>query len=113
MASRRRFLIGLATAAPGAAEPTKPAAAAPSGLKQVPRNRTMISSFHANDTQFSESDIWSPYCIGGTHQHGVQLFFEPVAYYSAFADKTHMWLVESYKYSTDFKQLTMKTRSGV
>ena len=97
------------TTAPAAAQP----AAASGALKTVPRNRTLISSFHANDTQYSEADIWNPYCIGGTHQHGVQMFFEPLAYYSAFADKTTMWLAESFKYSTDFKQLVIKTRSGV
>ena len=37
----------------------------------------------------------------------------PYAYYSAFADKEYMWLAESYKYTADFKELTIKTRSGI
>jgi peptide/nickel transport system substrate-binding protein len=111
------------TAAPAAtkpAEPTKPAAAAtapapaPAGqVKPVPRNRTLIVSFHASNTQFPEAEIWSPYCVGGSHQLGAGLFYEPLAYYSAFADKTTMWLAESYKYSPDFKELTIKLRPGI
>jgi hypothetical protein len=86
------------TAAPAAtkpAEPTKPAAAAtapapaPAGqVKPVPRNRTLIVSFHASNTQFPEAEIWSPYCVGGSHQLGAGLFYEPLAYYWGFADLT-------------------------
>jgi len=41
------------------------------------------------------------------------MFYEPLAYYSAFADKEYLWLAESYAYSPDFKELTIKTRSGI
>ena len=39
--------------------------------------------------------------------------FEPLAYYSAFADKMYMWLAESYQFTPDFRQLTIKTRQGI
>jgi peptide/nickel transport system substrate-binding protein len=108
-----------ATTAPAAAPTTAAAPAATTApaaagqVKSVPRNKTLIVSFHSSNTQFTDSEIWSPYCLGGTHQLGAGLFYEPLAYYSAFADKTTMWLAESYKYSPDFKELTIKTRSGV
>ena len=41
------------------------------------------------------------------------IIYEPLAYYSAFADKMYMWLAESYEYTPDFKQLTIKTRQGI
>ena len=41
------------------------------------------------------------------------MIYEPLAYYSAFADKWYMWLAESYEFTPDFKQLTIKTRSGI
>ncbi len=31
----------------------------------------------------------------------------------AFADKEYLWLAESYAYTPDFKELTIKTRSGI
>lgn len=58
-------------------------------------------------------DNWNPYNLGGNHQTGSNLFFEPLSYYSAYADKEYPWLAESYAYSPDFKQLTIKTRSGI
>ena len=51
--------------------------------------------------------------IGSNHQNGPNMIYEPLAYYSAFADKTYMWLAESYEYTPDFKQLTIKTRAGI
>ena len=54
-----------------------------------------------------------PYSIGSNHQNGPGILYEPLAYYSAFADKEHLWLAESYRYSPDFKELTIKTRSGI
>ena len=57
--------------------------------------------------------MWNPYSIGSNHQNGPGIFYEPLAYYSAFGDKEYLWLAESYKYSPDFKELTIKTRSGI
>ena len=57
--------------------------------------------------------MWNPYSIGSNHQNGANLIYEPLAYYSAFADKTRMWLAESYSFAPDFKRLTIKTRPGI
>jgi ABC-type transport system substrate-binding protein len=110
-ASRQTRRATKPAAAP--AEATSRPLSTAGAIKQVPRNRTLIVSFHASNTQFPEAEIWSPYCVGGSHQLGAGLFYEPLAYYSAFADKTTMWLAESAKYSPDFKELTIKLRSGV
>src|SRR5262249_9687091 len=58
-------------------------------------------------------ELWNPSAIGSNHQNGPGILYEPLAYYSAFADKEYLWLAESYKYSPDFKELTIKTRSGI
>ena len=120
---------------PAAAEPTKPSAAAAAkppepakptapeappkvqtvaGLKTVPRNRTLIYLGQGGiQGKYVDHELWNPYAVGANHQNGPNMYYEPVAYYSAFADKEHPWLVESYEYSPDFKTLTMKTRSGI
>jgi peptide/nickel transport system substrate-binding protein len=60
-----------------------------------------------------DHELWNPYAIGSNHQSGPGILYEPLAYYSAFADKEYLWLAESYTYSPDFKELTVKTRSGI
>jgi peptide/nickel transport system substrate-binding protein len=111
------------TAAPTTAPTTAPAAsptaaattaAAGSGqLKDVPRNRTLILAQGGSEGKMQDWNNWNPYNLGGNHQTGSNIFFEPLAYYSAYADKEYPWLAESYVYSPDFKQLTIKTRSGI
>src|SRR5262249_21471451 len=119
-----------AQAAAKPAEPTKPAAAAPAaggapagpsdaakpntaGLKPVARNRTLMHLYGGVQGKYPDYELWNPYAVGANHQTGPNLYYEPVAYYSAFADKELLWLAESYEYSPDFKQLTIKTRSGI
>jgi len=98
----------LATLAPWAAGP---AAAQPAA---VPRDRTMtLVANNGRDGRWADHELWNAYCVGANHQNGAMLIYEPLAYYSAQADKTYMWLAESYKYTPDFKQLTIKTRSGI
>src|SRR5205085_3400557 len=50
---------------------------------------------------------------GANHQTGPNLTHEPLAYYSAYGNKEYLWLASGYDYSPDFKQLTIKLRSGV
>jgi peptide/nickel transport system substrate-binding protein len=111
-------------AAPAAPKPTQPvpaaapAQAAPAAVVkpgEVPRNRTLmvISNSNVKEGRFPDYDLWNPYSVGANHQVGSMLIHEPLAFYSAFADKEHMWLAEGYKYSPDFTELTIKTRSGI
>ena len=97
-----------------AAKPATEGATAPGGLKSIPRNRTLIVIRGGSQGKFTEWNLWNSFIpVGANHQFGAQVMSEPLAFYSAFADKEHMWLAESYKFSDDFKTLTIKTRSGI
>jgi peptide/nickel transport system substrate-binding protein len=105
-----------AAQAPAAAPATAPAAAAaPAGAppRQVPRNRTLFLMWSGTDGKYVDHELWNGYAIGANHQNGLGIIHEPVAFYSAFADKWHPWLADSWKYNPDFTELVIKTRSGV
>ena len=73
----------------------------------------MMTVRGGTDGKHTEQELWSPYVIGSNPQLGGNIIYEPLAFYSAFADKTIMWLAEDYKYSPDYKELTVKTRPGI
>jgi peptide/nickel transport system substrate-binding protein len=80
----------------------------------VPREKTLVLIKNGGrDGRWVDYELWNPYSIGANHQTGPNIIYEPLAYYSAFADKTYMWLAESYTFNEDFKQLTIKTRPGI
>ena len=63
-------------------------AIAAGGLKDVPRNRTLVTVRDGGtDGKFIEHELWSPYVIGSNPQLGGNIIYEPLAFYSAFADK--------------------------
>jgi peptide/nickel transport system substrate-binding protein len=78
------------------------------------RDRTMILVWSGSrEGRWVDHELWNPYSLGSNHQNGSNLIYEPLAYYSAFADKMSMWLAESYEFSADFRRLTIKTRPGI
>jgi peptide/nickel transport system substrate-binding protein len=109
--SRREFIrAGLVMAGAAALLPVPVPAAKP---RDVPRNRTLTLVWAGREGRWIDHELWNPYAIGANHQNGSGIFYEPLAFYSAFADKEYLWLAESYTYSPDFKELTIKTRSGI
>src|SRR5438128_3776724 len=109
--SRRAFIqAGLLGAGVAALLPVSVSVAKP---KDVPRNRTLTLVWTGREGRWVDHELWNPYAIGSNHQSGPGIFYEPLAYYSAFADKEYLWLAESYAYSPDFRELTLKTRSGI
>ncbi len=110
-AARRDVLKGGAAAAAAA---LLPACITEAQAAEIPRNKTMILiGINSRDGRWVDYELWNPYAIGANHQNGPNLIYEPLAYYSAFADKWYMWLAESYQFTPDFKQLTIKTRQGI
>jgi hypothetical protein len=72
----------------------------------VARNRTLtLTKNGSRDGRWTDHELWNCYAIGANHQNGANLIMEPLAYYSAFADRMYMWLAESYQYTVDFRQL--------
>ncbi|HSU05840.1 MAG TPA: ABC transporter substrate-binding protein [Acetobacteraceae bacterium] len=112
-AGRRDLIIGSAAAAAAAMLPPGIANAQQTGAA-IPRNRTMILiGINSRDGRWVDYELWNPYAIGANHQNGPNLIYEPLAYYSAFGDKLYMWLAESFQFTPDFKQLTIKTRQNI
>src|SRR5580698_10375508 len=110
-AARRDVLKGGAAAAAAA---LLPACITEAQAAEIPRNKTLILiGINSRDGRWVDYELWNPYCIGSNHQNGPNIICEPLAYYSAFADKWYMWLAESYQFTPDFKQLTIKTRQGI
>jgi peptide/nickel transport system substrate-binding protein len=94
-----------ATAAP---EPTAaPARTWPLG--DVPRNQTLYYAYQSAPA----AGNFSPLAAGYNHQVGCALLYEPMAFYGAHADKTYMWLAESYKYNEDATECTITLRKGI
>ena len=82
-------------------------------VAEVPREQTLVAVRSTQKGKFDEYQLWNPFLPAANHQLGSHMTSEPLAFYSAFDDKTTMWLAESYEYSTDYKTLTIKTRPNV
>jgi peptide/nickel transport system substrate-binding protein len=110
--ARRRDVLRVGIAAGTAAMLSTKRARAE--LASVPREKTLVLiGINSRDGRWVDYELWNPYAIGANHQNGPNLIYEPLAYYSAFGDKMYMWLAESYQFTPDFRQLSIKTRSGI
>jgi len=78
----------------------------PGGLKEVPRNQTLILANGGAET----IGLTNPWVIPGyTHQTGNAFMWEPLMYYGIYADKYIPWLASSMEYtSKDFTTLEIK-----
>jgi peptide/nickel transport system substrate-binding protein len=105
--------VPLPTATTAPADTATPAATAVPArdkkwpMGEVPRNRTLVYAYG------NVNGIASPLATGYNHQDGYTLVWEPCAYYSAHADKTYLWLAESYQYDDKATTLTIKFRKGI
>lgn len=96
-----------------AAQPAEAAKEAEGGLKEVPRERSLILMFGGDGTQFTDTGLGNPYATGASHQMGSAALWEPLVFYSAFADEEIPWLATGYQYNDDFTELTINIREGV
>lgn len=124
------------TTAPAAAPTTAPAptptpGVAPgadlSSLKQVPRAKTWISVGVGGEApqQFSDVAMHNPF-LTGISRSGYQVVMEPLFYYNAYytdavcgppgiqcKNGEMPWIGTDYKFSPDFKSVTINLRKGV
>ena len=82
-------------------------------VAEVARNRTLILRWGGREGRHIDYELWNGYPIGANHQNGLGLFYEPLAFYSAFADEMIPWLAESWEYNDDLTELRINTRSGI
>ncbi len=82
-------------------------------VPDVSRERTLFLRWGGQEGRFVDHDLWNGYAIGADHQNGLGILYEPLAYYSAFADETIPWLAEDWEYNEDSTQLTVYLRSGI
>ena len=106
-----------ATAVPPTATPEPPPPSEAMGMVFDPGDvaaEDTLTLFHGgSEGRFIDHELWNPYAIGANHQQGPNLIFEPLAFFSAFADEEIMWLAESYSYNDDFTELTINCREGI
>jgi peptide/nickel transport system substrate-binding protein len=93
--------------------PQRIAERAAAQVAEVPREETLVAVRSPAEGKYVEYNLWNPFLPLANHQLGSHMTSEPLAFYSAFIDKTTMWLAESYEYSPDYKTLTIKTRPNV
>jgi peptide/nickel transport system substrate-binding protein len=105
--------VGTAAATAAAYAPELIAQRAAAQVAEVPREQTLVAVRSSIKGKFDEYQLWNPFLPSANHQLGSHMTSEPLAFYSGFADKTTMWLAESYEYSPDYKTLTIKTRPNV
>src|SRR5215217_2542347 len=105
--------VGTAAATAAAYTPELIARRAAAQVAEVPREQTLVAVRSSIPGKFDEYQLWNPFLPASNHQLGSHMTSEPLAFYSAFIDKTTMWLAESYEYSPDYKTLTIKTRPNV
>jgi ABC-type transport system substrate-binding protein len=105
--------VGTVAATNAAFTPELIAKRAAAQVAEVPREDTLVAVRSRIKGKFDEPTLWNPFLPAANHQLGSHMTSEPLAFYSAFLDKTTMWLAESYEYSDDYKTLTIKTRPNV
>lgn len=132
--TRREFLRVSATAAAGAllaacgpkatavVEPTKPAVAEVKPTEKPKTHADILGAWPYKDVPREHTLVYvygisvgqgNPQNPSFNHQNGWCLTTEFCAYYAAHADKTYMWLVESYEMSPDAKEWTLHFRKGI
>lgn len=94
-----------ATQAPAATSAPAATTAPSGGLKEVPRNQTVVLGWSIS----SAIGTTNPWATGYTHQEGNVFMWEPLMYFAIFADKQIPWLADSMEYTkADFTELTIK-----
>jgi peptide/nickel transport system substrate-binding protein len=96
--------------APGATTAPAPAV---TPAQEVARDRTLVLLGGGQGGTFADPDRWNPFVPASDLAPGLGLLYEPLAFYSALADKETLWLAQGYTYNADFTQLTITTRAGI
>ena len=99
-----------------AAAPAAPAASnAPAGLKDIPRNRTLIMAGLGGEQPgaFTDVNLFNSYAPGLSRSGFTQGCTEGLFYYNMLGDKFIPWMGESFKFNDDFTEVVVTLRKGV
>jgi peptide/nickel transport system substrate-binding protein len=122
------LLAACGTPAMPAAEPAQPAAsggeqqaaapaesAQPEGLKDIPRNRTLIMAGLGGEHPggFTDIELFNSYAPGLSRSGFTQACTEGLFYYNMIGDEFIPWIAEGYKYNDDFTEVVVTIRQGV
>jgi peptide/nickel transport system substrate-binding protein len=86
------------------------------GLREVPRNRTLILDCPDSGIgtgQYTDWDSFNPFIPGGISRTGHNFLYEPLYFYNVYRDETIPWIAESHEYNADFTEVTVRLRKGV
>src|SRR5689334_7206021 len=88
--------------------------AAAQSLKEVPRNRTLISQGWDFYNAVPSIDNFNPYAGVLLHQRNSLHYtvYEQLFYTNHFTNKLIPWIGESYSYNDAFTEITIKLRDG-
>ena len=95
-----------------------PNAASGNGLKNVPRNRTLIMDCSESNTcagQIQDYNSFNPFIPGSISRIGYNFLYEPLYFFNAYEDDAELvpWIAESHEFSPDYTELTVRIRSDV
>src|SRR3954463_5140279 len=99
-----------------AAAPPAPAASnAPAGLKDIPRNRTLIMAGLGGEQPgaFTDVNLFNSYAPGLSRSGFTQGCTEGLFYYNMLGDKFIPWMGESFKFNADYTEVVVTLRKGV
>ncbi|MFC1525229.1 ABC transporter substrate-binding protein [Candidatus Latescibacterota bacterium] len=89
-----------------------------SGLKPVPRNRTLILDCAETSTcagQIIDYNSFNPYVPGGISRIGYNFLYEPLYFYLAYRETGNIvpWIATGHEYNDDYTEVTIHLRDGV
>jgi len=86
-----------------------------SGLASVPRNETLVVAPWYLSSTLSNPTTFNIYAPGDLSMHGIgnKTVYEGLAYYDPTTEQTIPWLATSWKYTNNYKTLTVYLRKGV
>lgn len=87
-------------------------------LKDVPRNRTLITDCAENNTcggQIQDYNTFNPFVPGGISRIGYQFLYEPLYFFNGYrADAELMpWIATGHRFNQDYSEVTIDIRPGV
>lgn len=83
-------------------------------IRDVAREDTLvIAGPSSGQTTFPSPEVANPYLVGADIRTGIKAMFEPLFYYNAFEDREIPWLATGFRFSDDFKTVTLTLRDAV